>query len=65
MKLIRLTFIALQIAIFFGISMIMLFDNVISLFTALLVIFLIGALLFISKCLQTLNNVKDKLDHKV
>ena len=73
MKLIKLTLIAAQIVIFFGICAIMLFHNVVDLFTSLLVICLIGVLVFINNALSSFDKtkkeledkIKEELDHKV
>jgi len=65
MKLIKLTLIATQIVIFFGICAIMLFHNVVDLFTTLLVMCLVGALVSITHALSSFDKTKEELDHKV
>lgn len=63
MKLIKWTLIAMEVAIFIGICLIMLFDNVIMLFTSLLVIFLVGALVSINHALAGFDKLQEELDH--
>ena len=65
MKLIKWTLIAMEVAIFIGICLIMLFDNVITLFTSLLVIFLVGALVSINHALHGFDKMKKELEDKV
>lgn len=65
MKLIKWTLIAMEVAIFIGICLIMLFDNVITLFTSLLVIFLVGALLSINHALAGFDKTRKELEDKV
>lgn len=65
MKLIKWTLIATEIAIFVGICLIMLFDNVITLFTSLLVTFLIGCLVSINHALYEFDKMQKKLEDKV
>ena len=65
MKLIKLTLIATQIVIFFGICAIMLFHNVVDLFTSLLVMVLIGALVSITHALSSFDKTKEELEDKV
>ena len=65
MKLIKLTLIAMEVAIFIGICLIMLFDNVITLFTSLLVIVLIAILVIINNALAKFDKIKKELDHQV
>ena len=65
MQLIKWTLIAMEVAIFIGICLIMLFDNVITLFTSLLVIFLVGALLSINHTLAGFDKLQEELEDKV
>lgn len=65
MKLIKWTLIAMEVAIFIGICLIMLFDNVITLFTSLLVIFLVGTLVSINYALAGFDKLQEELDRKV
>ena len=61
MKLIKITLIALQVAIFIGLSAIMLWYDAINLITSLIVIFLVGAFGGISYAISGIDKLENEL----